>query len=104
MALTFNPITGTFDVTSSGGSSISPATAVVTETTPSQSPAVGVSTKYAREDHTHGTPVAGGNFPTVKNSTTVAETLTIAAEFQFLCWNNFVNLGGITNSGNMVIL
>lgn len=41
-------------VTTSGGGT--PATTVVDETTAGQSPAVGVSTDYARADHTHGTP------------------------------------------------
>lgn len=35
-----------------------PATAVVIETTYGQGPAVGGGTRYAREDHTHGTPAA----------------------------------------------
>jgi hypothetical protein len=35
-----------------------PATTVVTETTYGQASAVGISTNYAREDHTHGTPTA----------------------------------------------
>jgi hypothetical protein len=40
---------------SSGGAG-TPATTVVSETTFGQSPAVGTSLNYAREDHTHGTP------------------------------------------------
>jgi hypothetical protein len=83
-----------------------PATTVVTGTTASQTPAVGVSLNYAREDHTHGTPAAGAgsNWTTVKNSVGGAETLTIGSGFQFLCWNNFVNNNIINNSGDMVIL
>lgn len=45
--------------TTKGGSSLTPATTVVSETTAGQSPAVGTSLNYAREDHTHGTPAAG---------------------------------------------
>lgn len=39
-----------------GGGAGTPATAVVSETAFGQSSAVGVSTDYARADHTHGTP------------------------------------------------
>lgn len=39
-----------------GGGGNDPATTVVSETTYGQSAAVGVGTKYARNDHTHGTP------------------------------------------------
>jgi hypothetical protein len=39
---------------------VSPATTVVSETSYSQSPVVGVATTFAREDHSHGTPTAGG--------------------------------------------
>jgi len=40
-----------------------PATSVVSETTAGQSAAVGSSTNYARQDHTHGTPAGGaGSF------------------------------------------
>jgi len=42
----------------SGGSGVDPATTVVSETTYGQSSAAGVGTKYARNDHTHGTPPA----------------------------------------------
>jgi len=41
-----------------------PATTVANETTWGVTPAVGTGTKYAREDHTHGTPAepsGGGN-------------------------------------------
>lgn len=37
-----------------------PATSVVSQITANMSPNVGVSTEYARADHTHGTPPAGG--------------------------------------------
>lgn len=50
------------------GGSGTPATTVVSETTAGQSPAVGTSTNYAREDHTHGTP-AGGAGATVGQAT-----------------------------------
>lgn len=58
----FNPFSGKFDYyqASTGGAG-TPATTVVSETTAGQSPAVGVSTNYAREDHTHGTPAASGS-------------------------------------------
>lgn len=48
---------------SGGGPSSSGATAgsaVVSETTYGQVPAVGVSPNYAHEDHTHGTPAGAG--------------------------------------------
>jgi hypothetical protein len=41
-----------------GGGGGIPATTVVSETAFGQTPAVGTSTKYARQDHTHGTPGA----------------------------------------------
>lgn len=47
-------------ITSQAGGTGTPATTVVSETTSGQSPSVGTSTNYAREDHTHGTPVGGG--------------------------------------------
>lgn len=39
----------------SGGGGGTPAVSVVSETSFGQAPAVGVSTNYARQDHTHGT-------------------------------------------------
>jgi hypothetical protein len=42
----------------SGGGSGTPAVSVTSETTLNVSAAVGVSTNYARQDHTHGTPSA----------------------------------------------
>ena len=39
-----------------GGGGGTPATTVVSETTPGLQPVVGVSTDYARGDHSHGTP------------------------------------------------
>lgn len=41
-----------------GGGGASPATTVVSETNFGQSSAVGTSLRYARQDHTHGTPAA----------------------------------------------
>jgi hypothetical protein len=41
-------------------SGITPATTVVSETSYSQAPVVGIAISYAREDHSHGTPAAGG--------------------------------------------
>jgi len=43
-------------ITIPGGTGI-PAGSVVSETTYGQAPAVGSSTNYARQDHTHGTPL-----------------------------------------------
>lgn len=40
-------------------SGLTPATTVVSETSYGQAAIVGVSTNYAREDHTHGTPAGG---------------------------------------------
>jgi hypothetical protein len=48
-----------------------PATTVVSETSAGQSPVVGVSTNYAREDHSHGTPAGGAGTPA---STVASET------------------------------
>lgn len=39
-----------------GGASVSPATTIVTETAFGQGSAVGTGVKYARDDHTHGSP------------------------------------------------
>lgn len=39
-----------------GGGGGTPATTVVSETTPGLQPVVGISTDYARADHSHGTP------------------------------------------------
>jgi len=41
---------------SGGGGGGTPASTVVSETSYGQSPVVGTSTNYAREDHSHGTP------------------------------------------------
>lgn len=40
-------------------SGLTPATSVVNETSYGQAPSVGISTDYARADHTHGTPAGG---------------------------------------------
>lgn len=45
-------------ISSGGGGGPSPATTVVAETAFGQTSAVGTGLKYAREDHTHGTPAA----------------------------------------------
>lgn len=60
-----------------GGGSGTPATTVTDETTWAVPKAVGVSTNYAREDHTHGTPAAPtassvGAVPTARILTTTA--------------------------------
>lgn len=39
---------------------VTPASTVVSETSYGQTPAVGTSSNFAREDHTHGTPAPGG--------------------------------------------
>jgi hypothetical protein len=52
-------VSGILEVTvgaSGGGGGGTPATTVVSETTPGLQPVVGVSTDYARGDHSHGTP------------------------------------------------
>ena len=61
---------GTSSIGGSGGPS--PATSVVAETSFGLSPAAGSSAKFAREDHTHGTPAA----PVIPQAadTVVAET------------------------------
>ncbi len=47
---------------------------------------------------------AGGNFPLVKNSTDIAETLTITAGFQFICARTFANRGTVINRGDFILL
>lgn len=51
-------VSGMLEVTvaASGGGGGTPSTTVVSGTTPGLSPVVGVSTNYARGDHSHGTP------------------------------------------------
>jgi hypothetical protein len=52
-------VSGMLEVTvaaSGGGGGGTPATTVVSGTTPGLQPVVGVSTDYARGDHSHGTP------------------------------------------------
>jgi hypothetical protein len=52
-------VSGMLEVTvaaSGGGGGGTPSTTVVSGTTPGLSPVVGVSTDYARGDHSHGTP------------------------------------------------
>ncbi len=61
-----------------GGGGGTPATSVVSETSPGQSPAVGTSTDYARADHTHGTPAAGA--PVGAQYVTLATDATLTNE------------------------
>lgn len=52
-------VSGILEVTvgaSGGGGGGTPSSTVVSETTPGLQPVVGVSTDYARGDHSHGTP------------------------------------------------
>ena len=51
-------VSGVLEVTvgATGGGGGTPSTTVVSETTPGLQPIVGVSTNYARGDHSHGTP------------------------------------------------
>ena len=51
-------VSGVLEVTvgATGGGGGTPSTTVVSETTPGLQPIVGVSTDYARGDHSHGTP------------------------------------------------
>jgi hypothetical protein len=58
---------------------INPAGTVVSETTASQSPAVGVSQDYARADHTHGTPAPGAGAAVSANQMSPASNVTISA-------------------------
>lgn len=57
ITLTDNGAGGTLVIAAAGGAG-TPATTVVSETSYSQSPVVGTSTNYAREDHSHGTPAS----------------------------------------------
>ena len=51
-------VSGILEVTvgATGGGGGTPSTTVVSETTPGLQPVVGVSTNYARGDHSHGSP------------------------------------------------
>ena len=63
-------------------SALTPADTVVSETSASQSPAVGTSLDYAREDHTHGTPAAGaGSFSATQVECDFGTPLAYAKEF-----------------------
>jgi hypothetical protein len=58
VTLTDAIVSGMLEVTvaASGGGGGTPSTTVVSGTTPGLSPVVGVSTDYARGDHSHGSP------------------------------------------------
>jgi hypothetical protein len=58
VTITDTEVSGVLEVTiaASGGGGGTPSTTVVSGTTPGLSPVVGVSTNYARGDHSHGTP------------------------------------------------
>jgi hypothetical protein len=47
---------------------------------------------------------AGGNWPTVQNSTLVTDTVTIAAGFQLIVGRTFNNVGALINNGDLVII
>jgi hypothetical protein len=55
-SLTGEVLTVTVAASGGGGGGGTPATTVVSETSFGQSPVVGISTDYARGDHSHGTP------------------------------------------------
>lgn len=59
-------------ISAGGGGGGTPATTVVSETAFGQAAAVGASTNFAREDHTHGTPAAPAGVTPA--TTVVAET------------------------------
>ena len=58
VTITDTEVSGVLEVTiaASGGGGGTPSTTVVSGTTPGLSPVVGVSTDFARGDHSHGTP------------------------------------------------
>ena len=58
VTITDAEVNGVLEVTiaASGGGGGTPSTTVVSGTTPGLSPVVGVSTNFARGDHSHGTP------------------------------------------------
>ena len=59
VTITDTEVSGVLEVTiaaSGGGGGGTPSTTVVSGTTPGLSPVVGVSTDFARGDHSHGTP------------------------------------------------
>lgn len=93
------------DASAGGGGGGVPAITVVTETGWAQASAVGTSTNYARQDHTHGTPatpatsvagrtgavtltaadIGGGTFPgayTISGATTINNSLTVNGVLQ----------------------
>ena len=55
-SLTGEVLTVTVAASGGGGGGGTPASSVVSETSFGQSPVVGISTDYARGDHSHGTP------------------------------------------------
>lgn len=65
VTITDTEVGGVLEVTiaasGGGGGGGTPASTVVSETTPGLSPVVGTSTDYARGDHSHGTPAIPGH-------------------------------------------
>jgi hypothetical protein len=70
-------VAGAVKQSGGGGSSVSPATTIVTETAYGQASAVGVALTYAREDHTHGTPATTALTPAA--SVTAMNSFALAA-------------------------
>ena len=99
--------TGT-TLNATGGGGGTPATTVVSETTAGQSSAVGVSTNYAREDHTHGTPAGGaGGDIAMSNLAPSANEVITAGYGAYVPWyyevvstfSTEIGLGGILEIG-----
>lgn len=110
ITLTDNGAGSTLVIAASGGGGGTPASTVVSETTYGQSPAVGTSTDYARADHTHGTPSAGGlsNFLGLfgdggDGNATITGTTTLTREMHYD--NLTVNNGGVLKpAGNRIFV
>lgn len=77
----------TITATGGGGGGGTPSTTVVSGTTPGLSPVVGVSTDYARGDHSHGTPALPGH-NTLSNLAWVNAAHTGVAN-AVAAWNEF---------------
>jgi hypothetical protein len=73
-----NTVSNRVDVTVATTGGATPAGSVVGETSYSQASATGVSTNYAREDHTHGTPALTSSAPAVTEGIGTAAAVGVA--------------------------
>lgn len=103
-AVTFRAISGAWYVVSAYSTAVAgsgtPATAVVTETAFAQASAVGVSTDYARADHTHGTPtIADADVPNGITIDLATAATALAADPADCAANRYAN--AINASGTL---